>query len=146
MACGFTYTPPYILTPGTTTAWDGLPSCVTPSLTQPEIRPPAQPHTTTRKLQHGEDGLSIKPANVGRDTTGTGISTRYPSTTPVGLALGPDSPWAEQPAPGTLGHTARGILTLVSLLMPAFSLAPPPPLDHSAASPEARRSPTHPHP
>src|SRR5438105_506105 len=29
--------------------------------------------------------------------------------------------------------------------MPAFSLPPPPPLDHSAASPVAGRSPTHPH-
>src|SRR4029453_3296767 len=68
-----------------------------------------------------------------------------PSTTPLGLALGPDSPRAEQPAPGTLGHPAEGILTLHALLMPAFSLAPPPPHDHSTASPVARRSPTHPH-
>src|SRR5215813_9001598 len=29
--------------------------------------------------------------------------------------------------------------------MPAFSLVPPPQLDHSAASLVARRSPTHPH-
>ena len=28
--------------------------------------------------------------------------------------------------------------------MPAFSLAYPPPLDHSAASTDTRRSPTHP--
>jgi hypothetical protein len=58
---------------------------------------------------------------------GTGLSTRYPSTTPHGLALGPDLPWADQPAPGTLGHPARGFLTLETLLMPAFSPAPPPP-------------------
>ena len=31
----------------------------------------------------------------GRPHTGTGISTRCPSTTPVGLALGPDLPWAD---------------------------------------------------
>src|SRR5215469_15907831 len=43
--------------------------------------------------------------------SGTGISTRHPSTTPVGLALGPDSPWAEQPGPGTLGLSAPPILT-----------------------------------
>src|SRR5690606_32496979 len=57
----------------------------------------------------------------------TGISTRYPSTTPVGLALGPDLPWADQPAPGTLGHPAQKFPTSETLLMPAFSLAPPPP-------------------
>src|SRR5688572_13358045 len=33
----------------------------------------------------------------GRVPTGTGISTRCPSTTPVGLALGPDLPWADEP-------------------------------------------------
>ena len=81
----------------------------------------------------------------GRPYAGTGISTRYPSTTPLGLALGPDSPRADQPGPGTLGHPAEGFLTLLSLLMPAFSLVPRPQLDHSAASPPARRSPTHPH-
>jgi hypothetical protein len=89
--------------------------------------------------------VSTAGLGVGRSCTGTGISTRSPSTTPLGLALGPDSPRAEQPAPGTLGHPAEGILTLHALLMPAFSLAPPPPHDHSTASPVARRSPTHPH-
>src|SRR6267154_5702986 len=46
-----------------------------------------------------------------RNNSGTGISTRHPSTTPVGLALGPDSPWAEQPGPGTLGLSAPQIPT-----------------------------------
>src|SRR6195952_2596442 len=73
----------------------------------------------------------------GRAYTSTGISTRCPSTTPVGLALGPGSPWAEKPGPGTLGHPAAEFLTLLSLLMPAFSLTRAPRLDHSAASPPA---------
>src|SRR6185295_103824 len=47
----------------------------------------------------------------GRTYTGTGISTRCPSTTPVGLALGPDSPWADWPGPGTLGLSAGKVLT-----------------------------------
>src|SRR3982751_4684833 len=81
----------------------------------------------------------------GRSHAGTGISTRYPSTTPLGLALGPDSPRAEKPGPGTLGHPAEGFLTLHSLLMPAFSLVQPPRLGHPAASLVARRSPTDPH-
>ena len=56
------------------------------------------------------------------------------STTPVGLALGPDSPRDDERGPGTLGHPAAGILTLLSLLMSAFSLPYGPPQDHSAAS------------
>ena len=105
----------------------------------PPAPPPAPKSRTT------EPAVSAAGLGVGRSCTGTGISTRSPSTTPLGLALGPDSPRAEQPAPGTLGHPAEGILTLHALLMPAFSLAPPPPHDPSTASPVARRSPTHPH-
>ena len=48
----------------------------------------------------------------GRACTGTRISTGYPSTTPVGLALGPDSPWEDELDPGTLSHPAVRILTL----------------------------------
>ncbi len=53
---------------------------------------------------------------------GTGISTCCPSTTPFGLALGPDLPRADEPSSGNLGFSVRGILTHVSLLTPAFSL------------------------
>jgi hypothetical protein len=105
---------------------------------------PTHPHHPSEEGRR-EPAVSTAGLGVGRCYTGTGISTRSPSTTPLGLALGPDSPRAEQPGPGTLGHPAEGILTLHALLMPAFSLAPPPPLDHSTASPVARRSPTHPH-
>ena len=48
--------------------------------------------------------------------------TCYPSTTPFGLALGPDLPWADEPSPGILRFSAARILTLLSLLIPAFSL------------------------
>src|SRR5690606_15698760 len=75
--------------------------------------------------------------------TGTGISTRCPSATPVGLALGSDSPRAERPSPGTLGHSAEEVLTPLSLLMPAFSLERAPRLVCTTASMPARRSPTH---
>ena len=57
----------------------------------------------------------------------TGISTCYPSTTPLGLALGPDLPRADQLYPGNLGYPAVRILTLLSLLIPAFSLPDSPP-------------------
>ena len=52
----------------------------------------------------------------------TGISTCCPSTTPFGLALGPDFPRADQLYPGILGYSAWRILTSISLLIPAFSL------------------------
>ena len=76
---------------------------------------------------------------------GTGISTRCPSATPFGLALGPDLPRADQLYPGNLGYSAGRILTFLSLLIPAFSLhAPPPPLV-STASPTHQCSPTNRH-
>ena len=53
---------------------------------------------------------------------GAGISTCYPSATLFSLALGPDLPRADQLYPGNLGHSAVRILTLLSLLIPAFSL------------------------
>ena len=52
----------------------------------------------------------------------TGISTCYPSTTDFSLALGPDLPRADQLYPGNLRYSAVRILTLLSLLIPAFSL------------------------
>ena len=52
----------------------------------------------------------------------TGMSTCRPSPTPPGLGLGPDSPRADQLYPGNLRHSAWGILTPISLLIPAFSL------------------------
>ena len=57
-----------------------------------------------------------------------GISTCCPSATPLGLALGPDLPRADQLYPGNLGYPAVRILTLLSLLIPAFSLPDSPPL------------------
>ena len=68
----------------------------------------------------------------GRCFAGTGISTRHPSTTPVGLALGPDSPRADEPGPGTLGLSALGtptpvIATHACILTPTPSTRGSPP-------------------
>ncbi len=52
----------------------------------------------------------------------TGISTCCPSDTPFGLSLGPDLPRADQLYPGNLGYSAAWIPTMLSLLIPAFSL------------------------
>ena len=59
---------------------------------------------------------------------GTGISTSYPSTTALALALGPDLPRADQLYSGNLRYSAGRILTFLSLLIPAFSLLSSPPL------------------
>ena len=56
----------------------------------------------------------------------TGISTCCPSATPLGLALGPDLPRADQLYPGNLRYSAWRIPTSISLLIPAFSLPVPP--------------------
>ena len=57
---------------------------------------PTQPHTTKKQsLFTGAYGWLVSLIHHGRSYSGTGISTRYPSTTPVGLALGPDSPWED---------------------------------------------------
>jgi hypothetical protein len=74
---------------------------------------PAQPHTPIDPKVAGERGFGrlVPLIRHGRAHTGTGISTRCPSTTPVGLALGPDSPWADWPGPGTLGLSAGKVLT-----------------------------------
>ena len=60
--------------------------------------------------------------------TSAGISTCCPSATHLCLALGPDLPRADQLYPGNLGYSAARIPTLLSLLIPAFSLlnSPPP--------------------
>ena len=58
---------------------------------------------------------------------GIGISTDCPSSTPFGLDLGPDLPWADEPSPGNLRLSTEWFLATLSLLMPAFSLLSCPP-------------------
>ena len=53
---------------------------------------------------------------------GTGISTCFPSTTPFGLALGPDLPWADEPSPGILRLPAGRILTCLIVYLYRHSL------------------------
>jgi hypothetical protein len=74
---------------------------------------PTQPVTPAPSKGIGRPpfGWLAELIHHGRAHTGTGISTRCPSTTPVGLALGPDSPWADWPGPGTLGLSAGKVLT-----------------------------------
>src|SRR5688572_5972063 len=53
--------------PRTTIAWDGLPSCVTPSLTYYQIRPGVQPHPRSEE-QEGLRTLSITGFDMGAST------------------------------------------------------------------------------
>ena len=80
----------------------------------------------------------------GRAHTGTGISTRCPSTTPVGLALGPDSPWADWPGPGTLGLPAGKVLTCLIATHACILTPPTSTTGHPVASQNGGRSPTQP--
>ena len=88
---------------------------------------PTQPRTSTPPKGNDRSGFGwlVTLIHHGRSHTGTGISTRCPSTTPVGLALGPDSPWADWPGPGTLGHSAGKVLTCL-IATHACILTPPP--------------------
>ena len=70
---------------------------------------------------HSRDVLSLCVPTVLLYSS-TGISTCYPSTTSFDLALGPDLPSADQLYAGNLRYSAVRILTLLSLLIPAFSL------------------------
>ena len=73
------------------------------------------------------DALSLCVPTV-LSYSSTGISTCCPSTTSLDLALGPDLPRADQLYSGNLGYSAIRILTLFSLLIPAFSLLNAPPI------------------
>ena len=98
--------------PSITTDWYGYLPASPHRLTT--TRPgPAQPaHPIDPKVAGDMPfGRLAERIHQGRSHTGTGISTRCPSTTPVGLALGPDSPWADWPGPGTLGLSAGKVLT-----------------------------------
>ena len=51
--------------------------------------------------------------SLGTKHMSTGILTCLPSTTPFGLALGPDSPSEDEPTGGTLRFSGHWILTNV---------------------------------
>ena len=87
------------------------------------------PHRVPRlsRALHSRARLSTRVPTV-LVIRSTGISTCCPSTTAFALALGPDLPRADQLYSGNLGYSAVRILTLLSLLIPAFSLPDSPQL------------------
>ncbi len=116
--------------PSITTDWYGyLPA--SPHRLTTTSGGPTQPRNSMPPKGNGRSGFGwlVPLIRQGRAHTGTGISTRCPSTTPVGLALGPDSPWADWPGPGTLGLSAGKVLTCLiathaCILTPTPSTAP----------------------
>ena len=118
--------------PSITTDWYGyLPA--SPHRLTTTSAGPTQPRASRPPKGHDRPGFGwlVPLIHHGRPHTGTGISTRCPSTTPVGLALGPDSPWADWPGPGTLGLSAGKVLTCLiathaCILTPHTSTTPSP--------------------
>ncbi len=72
----------------------------------PTCPPRASPGISIRRY-----ALETASRHHQRFTAGTGILTGCPSTTPFGLVLGSDSPWADLPSPGNLRLTATVLLT-----------------------------------
>lgn len=113
-----------------------LPVRVTPETLSTTGTRTEQPHVRQSEDCHPHGGPCILRWAVGRSESRYGnIDPFIHSTTPVGLALGPDSPRDDERGPGTLGLPAAGILTLLSLLMSAFSLPHSPRHGCPAASP-----------
>ena len=94
---------------------------VSPALTYWDYVPTPRGGTTPKGRNHHGRRLVLTVSVLPVHGRYGNIHPFIHSTTPVGLALGPDSPGDDEP-PGTLGHPADGILTRLSLLMSAFSL------------------------
>ena len=78
-----------------------------------DLEIPDLPETSVYLLEPGQP--SPGPSSLLRHhiaaKSGAGILTSFPSTTPFGLALGADSPCADERCAGTLGLPARRIFT-----------------------------------
>jgi hypothetical protein len=72
----------------------------------------------------------------------TGILTCLPSTTPFGLALGPDSPPMDEPCGGTLRFSGHWILTNVFVTQAYILTSTKSTTTYVIASPHVERSPT----
>ena len=131
--------------PSITTDWYGyLPA--SPHRLPTTREDPTQPVAADHPKMTGRPpfGWLVPLLRHGRAHTGTGISTRCPSTTPVGLALGPDSPWADWPGPGTLGLPAGKVLTCLVATHACIRTPLTSTTGHPMTSQNRGRSPTRP--
>jgi hypothetical protein len=90
---------------------------------------------------HSQLQLSLLRPSV-PTTMSTGILTCFPSTTPFGLALGPDSPPMDEPCGGTLRFSGHWILTNVFVTQADILTSTPSTNAYALASPDVERSPT----
>ena len=89
---GFAYRSPYTLVPGQPSPGAGYLPASLRSLPTNEL---GRRVTTFTPKGSGSFRAQHHQIRYGLAFAGTGISTRCPSTTPVGLALGPDLPRAD---------------------------------------------------
>ena len=84
-----------------------------PYVITPRLRSPDLPRNHAYTLEPGRPTPGranlLRPHIASR--AGTGILTCFPSTTPFGLALGADSPCADERGAGNLGLSASGPFT-----------------------------------
>ncbi len=100
------------------------------------------PHQRTRTTNAGQGKSRRVPPSLIAVSTGHGMSTVQPSATPFGLALGPTNLQRTNLPEETLGFRRTGFSPVFSLLIPAFSLPPRPPLLPVRLRPTTERSPT----
>ena len=74
-------------------------------------------------------------------SSSTGILTCLPSTTPVGLALGPDSPSMDEPSGGILRFSGHWILTNVCVTQADILTSASSTMTYIIASPYSRTLP-----
>ena len=72
----------------------------------------------------------------------SGMFAWWPSTTPFGLALGPDLPWEDEPGPGNLGFSVGGIRTRLVATHACMITRMPSSAPRGEPSTSMRRSPT----
>jgi hypothetical protein len=92
---GFAYTTGYMLGPALPVTGISYPPASPHRLTTTWRGPSRTPHASPEGSVAGDWVVSTTKVRHGRIFAGTGISTRCPSTTPFGLALGPDLPRAD---------------------------------------------------
>jgi hypothetical protein len=90
----------------------------------------------------GQSGSGGVPPSLITCATGHGMSTVQPSRIPFGFRLGPTNLPRTNLPEETLGFRRTGFSPVFSLLIPAFSLPPRPPLLTVWLLPTTERSPT----
>jgi hypothetical protein len=112
------------------------------TLVSPTDLPIGQSCAWTRTTNPGQRAGRCVPPSLITKHTGHGISTVQPSATPFGFALGPTNLQRTNLPEEPLGFRRTGFSPVFSLLIPAFSLPPRPPLLTVRLLSTTERSPT----